>query len=290
MRLSRRTMLSGIGVAAATSGTSIAAAAGGASDATRDEIAEGKRVKTTAPLVTHRSDSLYSRSTWTAPEGAAGYVREGPSEGYWYTWWKVGFNAGHEGWCVGKYLTTAPVNDGSGGGGGGSRNDNTVQGVPYRSQRDNYYTPSGSCQNTCISMLLGHYGLTVDPDSLTERWGTDDGQTPSGAEYLFETLAWENGLEVRANSSQSTTMDDIEAAVDADTPVMTFGWFTPSGHIVVVVGYDDDTIYAHDPYGTWNERYYGTHTAGGGDTVAYDRDAFEQAVAPDGYVWTVIPE
>lgn len=283
-------MLIGIGAAAATGGTSITAA-GRSSDAMHDEIAEGDRVATTANLVVHANANLSSRGIWTAPEGSAGYVRDGPADGYYYTWWKVGFNAGHEGWCVETYLTAAPVDEGDGGdGGGGDPDDNMVEGVPYRSQRNNYYTPSGSCQNTCISMLLGHYGLTVDPDTLTERWWTDDGQTPAGAQRLFDTLARENGLEVRATGSQTTTMSDIEAAVDNDIPVMTFGWFTPSGHILVVVGYDDDTIYAHDPYGTWNERYYGTHTAGGGDYVGYDRDAFVRAAAPDGYVWTVIPE
>jgi hypothetical protein len=278
-------MIRGI-VAAGTAGVAGVAATGSASASSDVGFGEGDRVATTANLVIHTRASLWSGDVWTAPEGSAGYVRDGPVGGYYYTWYKVGFNAGHEGWCVGEYLTAAPLD----GDDGQSTDDDMIEGVPYRSQRNNAYSPSGSCQNTCLSMLLQYYGLPVEPDYLTRRWNTSVGQTPNGAEWLFNTLASENDLGVRATGSQATTMDDIEAAVDDDVPVMTFGWFTSSGHIVVVVGYDDDTVYAHDPYGTWNERYRGGHRAGGGDYVAYDRDAFVQAVAPDGYVWTVIPE
>jgi len=68
-----------------------------------------QRVATTADLVVHTDPALDAPSVWTAPEGAAGYVRSGPRQADDYLWWEVAFNDGDTGWCVERYLDAAPV-------------------------------------------------------------------------------------------------------------------------------------------------------------------------------------
>jgi len=72
-----------------------------------------QRVATTADLVVHDDHALSAPDVWTAPAGAAGYVRAGPQTADGYTWWRVAFNSGVTGWCVDAYLEAAPV-DGHG--------------------------------------------------------------------------------------------------------------------------------------------------------------------------------
>ncbi|MFC6953547.1 N-acetylmuramoyl-L-alanine amidase [Halorubellus litoreus] len=212
----------------------------------------GEAVATTTDLNVRQEATTSADVVGIADADTTGYVKNGYVTNDGYTWWKIDYGQ-TRGWSAQSFLEPASDDGGDGTG-------NPIQGVPYLSQRDNDYSPSGSCQNTCLSMLFRHYGLDTDPDALTERWGTDDGQTPAGAERVFDQVASENGLDVRASGSRETTMADLEAAIDRGVPVMTYGWFTGAGHIVVAVGYTADTITVHDPYGTWNERYEGSHT------------------------------
>jgi N-acetyl-anhydromuramyl-L-alanine amidase AmpD len=88
---------------------------GGANDGGNSpdgDFEDGQRVKTTADLVIHTEAALSAPDEWVAPQGSAGYVRDGPVVADDYVWWKVGFNAGHEGWCVQEYLTGAAIDDG----------------------------------------------------------------------------------------------------------------------------------------------------------------------------------
>jgi uncharacterized protein YraI len=72
-------------------------------------FASGDRVETTADLSVRTGAGTGYERTWVAPDGSAGYVRDGPRRADGYTWWRVGFNAGHEGWVVEAYLAAAPT-------------------------------------------------------------------------------------------------------------------------------------------------------------------------------------
>ena len=69
----------------------------------------GQRVRSTTRLNIHHGPSLSSPNVWKAPEATAGYTLDGPREADGYTWWKVGYIGGEQGWCVEKYLDSAPL-------------------------------------------------------------------------------------------------------------------------------------------------------------------------------------
>jgi hypothetical protein len=72
-------------------------------------------------------------------------------------------------------------------------------------------------------------------------------------------------------------------------PYVVHGYFTPPGHIMVVLGFDGTYYYCNDPAGKWNQLYAGSGYSGVNTTegigIKYRKDAFEQAISPDGKVW-----
>ncbi len=50
--------------------------------------------------------------------------------------------------------------------------------------------------------------------------------------------------------------------IDIGNLAVIHGWFTPSGHIVTVVGYSDTVLIVHDPYGEWFAWGYRTDLSG----------------------------
>jgi len=131
-----------------------------------------------------------------------------------------------------------------------------LRGVPYFSQRQNSVNPSGSCQNTCMAMVLKYYGAEdITPDQISRRWGTSRAQTVTGWQDVFNTEAAERGLAVRDQGVSDGRMSAIHRRLDEGMPVAVHGAFTSSGHLMVLLGYDADSYYVHDPYGDWSTGY-----------------------------------
>lgn len=67
------------------------------------------RVATTTTVsVRDGPGSGYGRVT-VASDGTSGYVRGGPVEAGTFTWWRIAYNAGYDGWTAGRYLRPAPI-------------------------------------------------------------------------------------------------------------------------------------------------------------------------------------
>lgn len=167
-------------------------------------------------------------------------------------------------------------------------NKKIVYNVPYFFQYYNRINPGGSCQNTSIAMILKYYGANVTPDKISGYYGTSYAQTPEGFASVFNSEAAYFGLSVRDHASRYGRIADIKREIDAGRPVVVHGYFTSYGHVLVVVGYDDQYYYCNDPAGKWSEVYKGGYVSYGptdGKYVKYRKNAFEDAVAPDGYVW-----
>jgi uncharacterized protein YvpB len=155
--------------------------------------------------------------------------------------------------------------------------------VPYFYQYSNAYSPSSSCQNTSLAMVLSWLGWNGDPDDITGYWGTSYAQTPAGLAALFNTEASWAGLPDRMRAHTAGTISGMKALLDDGLPVIIHGYFTSYGHVVVVLGYDSTGYWVNDPAGTWNERFMGGYPYGweptAGHAIHYDAGAFEAAVA-----------
>ena len=161
--------------------------------------------------------------------------------------------------------------------------------VPYFYQYSNLINPDGSCQNTSMAMVLKHYGAEITPDQLSERWGTKQAQTTQGYEEMFNKEASDLGLNVRSNATQVGSIEALRENLSNGLPTVVHGYFTSYGHVLVALDFDGTHYTVNDPAGKWCEKYadgscYGNN-ATEGKYVKYHKDAFEAAIAPDGYVW-----
>jgi len=149
--------------------------------------------------------------------------------------------------------------------------------VPYFYQMENAHDPTGTCGVTSGAMLVDYWHAgSVTPDSLYEEYGKSQGQSPSGLAALYEY----EGL--YADYSLTATRSELRDQLDAGRPVIVHGYFTGSGHIVVIVGYDDGGWYTNDSAGDWAEGYFNTH--GEGAYYPYG-GGWDDALGVDGDIW-----
>ena len=166
---------------------------------------------------------------------------------------------------------------------GGSASAGYIEGVPYFHQFSNRINPSGSCQNTCVAMVLKYYGAAdITPDMISSKWGTSVAQATGGLKSIFNEEAALRGLRVRDRSTEDGTLSELHQALDAGKPVIVHGGFSTVGHLMVLVGYDARYYYAMDPASKWTEQVNGgftnTDDADIGRYTRYGRESVENAI------------
>ena len=157
--------------------------------------------------------------------------------------------------------------------------------TPYFNQYDNDFFSASTCQNTALAMVLAKYGWNGNPDQVTKTFGKDMAQTPAGLENVFNGLAQDAGLSVRIKSHTDGTMELINKLLAEGKPVIAHGWFTPSGHVVTITGFDGQNYTVNDPAGEWNGQFKGGYSGGSGKAVKYSKEALTEALVEDGEVW-----
>ena len=170
--------------------------------------------------------------------------------------------------------------------------------VPYFSQRDNQYNPSGTCNVTSLAMALTGLGIKRRTatgqfeDELYEFLHTDvaaaaykrsaptlyeEGVPP---QHVHAMLAWA-AREYGATKTEATmcTIGGVAQEVSRGAPVLLSGRFTGSGHIVLAVGVTSGaSLLVHDPWGDWNQAYKNRD----GEYRIYTYEALHDVLNPTG--------
>lgn len=151
----------------------------------------------------------------------------------------------------------------------------------YYYQYNNKYEPGSTCGNTSAAMLLSMHGVAVTPDELYERFGKNQGQSPEGLAALYRDFG------LKSISSRAGTFAEIREAIDENSPVVIHGYFTKSGHIVCVVGYDRFGLVVNDPAGAWNGVPRGgyANASSNGRNRPYSYDLLPPIEINDGNIW-----
>jgi uncharacterized protein YvpB len=188
--------------------------------------------------------------------------------------------------------------------------------VPYHSQLNNLENPHGACNVTSIAMVLKFYGV----DSRTQEDINNDVQLE---DILYQkTLEWDaeygfGGANCSRHQPQFlirllrewaqkygdgklqssyfknvTSEQEMKQHLAQENPVIVHGYFTNSGHIIVIKGYDEaeGVWLCNDPNGKWlgYQGGYADESVSGGD-VRYSYDELRAVWDVDGESWCHFP-
>jgi uncharacterized protein YvpB len=153
--------------------------------------------------------------------------------------------------------------------------NNQVIEIPYYNQYDNANYPHSTCQNTSIAMVLSYFQYNIQPDEIFYRWGKDIAQSPSGLNQVYTSYSANSEI----NTYTNATPEDLRSALDKGYIAIVHGYFTSSGHVIVVRGYDKQHYYVNDPAGKWDGCFKCGYTTGNYNGITkYSKISFENAV------------
>jgi Peptidase_C39 like family len=162
--------------------------------------------------------------------------------------------------------------------------------VPYFSQLDNANNPYGTCNLTSVAMCMAYFGIAGDGDGQLEdqlyRWVIAHGLSRHSPIDLAQVFKWKG---IKDDFRSDAKWGDARAWIDRDKPLIAHGYFTRSGHIIVITGYDDSAYngngawVVNDPYGEWYEHGYDTRVTGNG--LKYSYTMMKDLCGFDGDLW-----
>ena len=157
--------------------------------------------------------------------------------------------------------------------------------VPYFCQWDNLLHRSGSCNLTSAAMECNYFGVSTTPDELLQ-YADDHGldrHSPYDIKYIMEKHG------IKDQFSATSKWHDIKEHIKNKLPVILHGYFTPSGHIMVLHGIDEEKglFLMNDPAGKWNQKLNGSYNGWiSGQDQWYNSRIVREVVGPDGDCWS----
>ncbi len=83
--------------------------------------------------------------------------------------------------------------------------------------------------------------------------------------------------------TRKANWDDVKRWLADGNPCIAHGFFTDSGHIIVIIGYNQSGWIVNDPYGEFFAQGYDTTRSGAGLTYSYG--LMNRLCSPDGELW-----
>lgn len=157
--------------------------------------------------------------------------------------------------------------------------------VPYKSQLDNDQDPYGTCNVTSIAMTMAYFGVKPkNPNQQLEDEFHDwidkkglDRHSPADLAKLVQAYGHKDRFTTKA------TIQDVQEWLAQGNPAIVHGYFTQSGHIICLIGYNAKGFIVNDPYGEWWESGYDTSRSGAGLTYSYSM--IDRTCRSDGDFW-----
>lgn len=162
-----------------------------------------------------------------------------------------------------------------------------LQNFPYFSQLDNRFQPNGTCNVTSLAMCLWYFGIRGNgsyPQLEDQIYklainNSVNYQSVEGIKWLAESYP-----DVTDTTSYVGTIQDIIKSIDQNKPVILHGYFTRSGHIIAVKGYNDKGLIVNDPFGEYFINGYQRNTAINpymGEGLTYSYTMIENLCSPE---------
>lgn len=160
--------------------------------------------------------------------------------------------------------------------------------VPHLSQLDNEQNPYGSCNVTsvamCLKFLYPERNFSCPPGQQLEDhlqnvlaqngWSRHD---PYDLQKLIRFFG------IPDDFRPDALWSNAKAWLTIGKPLIVHGYFTQSGHIIVIRGFSDDGWIVNDPYGEWWDSGYDTHASG--ENLVYSYAMMERVCGSNGDLW-----
>jgi len=164
--------------------------------------------------------------------------------------------------------------------------------VPFYDQKQNKVQGWRACNITSVAMILDYFVITPKdkvqtrtPDYLFNKFGIK--QDPFELQAMFNMVSRDAGSAIQDVFYEHGTIAQLKELASKGIPTIVHGWFTDSGHILVVTGFDGENYIVNDPYGKWlgkkwakSSVAYDTSVSGQG--LRYEAKAFELAINDNG--------
>ncbi len=158
--------------------------------------------------------------------------------------------------------------------------------VPYLSQLDNLTNPGGTCNVTSVAMCMAYFGHPIRnsqneqlEDELNQYCSANglDRHSPADLAKVLRAYGYKDDFQSNAK------WEDVKQWLNQGNPCIVHGYFTSSGHIITIIGYNQTGWIVNDPYGEWYSTGYDTSKSGAGLTYSYGM--MRQICSPDGDLW-----
>jgi GH24 family phage-related lysozyme (muramidase) len=156
--------------------------------------------------------------------------------------------------------------------------------ILHFSQLDNHHHPTGTCNVTAIAMCLHFFGIRGNGNGQLEdqiyRKMEELGlnrKSPYDLAQIVEHYGH------RDRFTEHATWQEVKNWLSKGRPCVVHGWFTQSGHIIVIRGFNEQGFIVNDPYGEYWADGYDTQAHGGGLTYSYA--LMERCCGKDGDLW-----
>lgn len=161
--------------------------------------------------------------------------------------------------------------------------------VPYFSQRDNRYDPSGTCNVTCVASVLAYFDVQPETKAQIEDYLYQQVQQQGWNEVVHSHLSkLMESYGLNNTFSVETSWETIKRHLANRNPVIYSGKLTASGHLIVLRGYDKNGFFVNDP---WGEYYPHGYQATSGENLHYSYELLkEKSEAGLSKTWAHLPE
>lgn len=165
--------------------------------------------------------------------------------------------------------------------------------VKWFSQLDSNYEPFATCNVASVAMCLDYFGIR--PKNPLQQLEDE----------LYEYLVFSLGLDITVAENLARLIQDygcqddfqyyanwadVKHWINQGNPAIVHGYFTEPGHIMVIIGYNDQGWIVNDPNGRWNglvRQAWSYDTNANGEAITYPYDWMEAACGPfsDNTLW-----
>lgn len=156
--------------------------------------------------------------------------------------------------------------------------------VPFRSQRDNEYNPGGSCNVTSIAMALLYLGQKEGEMQLEDELYQACLDNGLSRHDPVDLAALVHSYGYKDNYKQFAKWEDVKKHLSAGNPCVVHSYLVrPFGHIVTIIGYNEQGWIVHDPWGEWHS--WGYEAGSSGASLTYSYNLMNEVCSPDGELW-----